>query len=109
MARENLTPIGMAGIFFWGNKKPLDDESRGIPTLDFDYSEPGMGVNIPSIRDSLYGLGDRHNLLPEVRKNPSSVAQYSRIGTLSPALAPRNSPLAFRVADDRYIPKKVSP
>jgi len=49
VARENLTPNGKAGIIFCDNKKPLDDESRGIPTLDFDYSEPGMGVNIPSI------------------------------------------------------------
>ena len=43
---------------------------------EFDECEFQVEVNIPSIRDSLYGLGDRHNLLPEVRKNPSSVAQY---------------------------------
>jgi len=58
------------------NKKPLDDESRGTKMHEFDECEFQVEVNIPSIRDSLYGLGDRHNLLPEVRKNPSSVAQY---------------------------------
>ena len=44
--------------------------------LDFDESEPYVDVNIPTSKDSIYGLGDRQNLLPEVRKNPFIVAHY---------------------------------